>query len=217
MCAAIPASDGIGSKPAGGVRLEIFREVVTHPREPFPVVARGQRLGSARGPGRPSPQVLQRKRAVLAEHHRDPDVIVRAPRLFVFPSVRILDRPLHVRLSGREPDLAYQHVGEGFRTARRGHGELVRASGGHRRQIDPPAPGGIGRSGRGLTRDGHGDHFAGLGPPPHGHGGVSLQHRVVGEHRRQPKRRRPGGPGRQARQQGGQNEGSKHDAARCDR
>ena len=98
-------------------------------------------------------------------------------QLWVFGAV---DAPLHVGLSGANPDFADQNVLE-LKAVFSFDFERVRASGRERIQVNFPSTIRFGAGGVALAGNAHGDHFAFVRPAPDGVSLRSLQHHSVAD------------------------------------
>ena len=104
---------------------------------------------------------------------------------FRFGIVRESHGPVHVRLTGAEPDVADEHVFEFDGLRPTAHGERVRTAGWERADARRPTARGVGRGGfaHGLTVERNLHDVARRGPTPHRGRDLALQHHVVGEER----------------------------------
>ena len=118
---------------------------------------------------------------------------------------RALQRPLHVRLARRDPDLARPHVVE-LQAVPAGDDERVRTAGRQRRERRLEASGRVGGRGRPGARELDGDALARLGRAPHADGPVALHDHVRAEERRQRHVGARGGCGREQDERGREDE-----------
>ncbi len=102
-------------------------------------------------------------------------------QLFEIGIVGSVHAPLHVGLTGADPDFANKNILKCLCFIRRNRQCLRRAIGHHFRQTDDELSIRIGLSGDGLSRHFHGDIVARLRPAPDLNGHLLLDNHVVAE------------------------------------